>query len=355
VKLIIQIPCLNERETLPETIADLPRYIDGVDEIEVLIVDDGSTDGTSERAAELGVHHVVRFPRNRGLARAFTAGIDAGVRLGADIIVNTDADNQYRGSDIALLVAPILAGRAELVIGDRQTHKIEHFSPIKKVLQRWGSGVVRRLSATDVADSPSGFRAMSRKAALLLFVHNRFTYTLETVIQAGRAGIAIENVKISTNDKTRESRLFKSIPDYLKKAGGVMIRAYAMYQPVQIFSRIAFVFLLLGLITWGRFAYFFLSRGSASGHIQSLLVGTGAIVLSFLVGLVAMLAELLAANRRLLEDLLMRVRRMESGGSNASAMLAGDVQSTGHAAWRRDAGADARRPETAKLEEQARV
>jgi glycosyltransferase involved in cell wall biosynthesis len=237
VKLIIQIPCLNERETLPETIADLPRSIPGIDEIEVLIVDDGSSDGTAERAAELGVHHVLRFPRNRGLARAFTAGIDAGVRLGADIIVNTDADNQYRGSEIVHLVTPILAGRAELVIGDRQTENIAHFSPIKKLLQRWGSSLVRKLSASNVADSPSGFRAMSRKAALLLFVHNRFTYTLETVIQAGRAGMAIENVKINTNNKTRESRLFRSIPDYLKKAGGVMFRAYAMYQPVQIFSR----------------------------------------------------------------------------------------------------------------------
>jgi glycosyltransferase involved in cell wall biosynthesis len=335
VKLIIQIPCLNERETLPETIAELPRQLEGIDEIEVLIIDDGSRDGTAERAAELGVHHIVRFPKNRGLARAFTAGIDAGVRLGADIIVNTDADNQYRGADIALLVAPILAGRAELVIGDRQTHTIEHFSPIKKVLQRWGSGVVRRLSATNVADSPSGFRAMNRRAALLLFVHNRFTYTLETVIQAGRAGVAIENVKISTNNKTRESRLFKSIPDYLKKAGGVMVRAYAMYQPVQVFSRIAFVFLAVGLVTWGRFLYFYVSRGSASGHVQSLLIGTGAIVLSFLVGLVAMLAELLAANRRLLEDLLVRVRRMESSSPEAARLLQNDVRSTGHPAWRR--------------------
>ncbi len=185
MKLIIQIPCLNERETLPATIADLPRQVDGIDEIEVLIIDDGSTDGTAEHARELGVHHVVRFPRNRGLAAAFMAGMDAATRLGADIIVNTDADNQYRGSDIPALVRPILDGNADLVIGDRQTERIAHFSPIKKVLQRWGSRVVRTLSATDVSDSPSGFRAISRKAALRLFVHNRFTYTLETVIQAG--------------------------------------------------------------------------------------------------------------------------------------------------------------------------
>ncbi len=334
MKLIIQIPCLNERETLPETIADLPRRLEGVDEIEVLIIDDGSTDGTAERAAELGVQHVLRFPQNRGLARAFTAGIDAGVKLGADIIVNTDADNQYRGSDIALLLAPILAGRAELVIGDRQTDQIAHFSPIKKILQRWGSGLVRQLSATNVADSPSGFRAISRKAALGLFVHNRFTYTLETVIQAGRAGIAVENVKIRTNHKTRESRLFKNIPDYLKKAGGVMFRAYAMYRPVQVFSRIAFVLFLVGALTWSRFLYFFITRGSASGHIQSLLVGTTAVILAFVVGLVAMLAELLAANRRLLEDLLVRMRSLESRTGDAAGRQIHNVWTTGNPAWK---------------------
>jgi glycosyltransferase involved in cell wall biosynthesis len=337
VKLIIQIPCLNERETLPETIADLPRHLDGIDEIEVLCIDDGSSDGTADRAAELGVQHVLQFPQNRGLARAFAAGIDAGLKLGADIIVNTDADNQYRADDIALLIAPILAGRAELVIGDRQTELIAHFSPIKKLLQRWGSGLVRQLSATNVADSPSGFRAISRKAALGLFVHNRFTYTLETVIQAGRAGIAVENVKVRTNNKTRESRLFKSIPDYLRKAGGVMFRAYAMYRPVQVFSRIAFVLFAVGALTWGRFLYLFFSRGSASGHIQSLIVGTGAVVLSFLVGLVAMLAELLAANRRLLEDLLMRVRNIESRSGEHESRQIHKVWSTGNPAWKKAA------------------
>jgi glycosyltransferase involved in cell wall biosynthesis len=331
VKLIIQIPCFNERDTLPETFADLPRSIPGIDQIEVLVIDDGSSDGTAQRARELGVHHVVRMPANVGLARTFMAGLDAAVRLGADVVVNTDGDNQYRGSDIALLVEPIVGGRADLVIGDRQTHQIAHFSPIKKVLQHVGSRVVRTLSASNVADSPSGFRAISRKAALRLFVHNRFTYTLETVIQAGRAGLAIENVKVQTNRKTRESRLFRSIPDYLRKASGVMFRAYAMYRPFQVFSRIALLLFVVGAATWVRFLYYFLSEGGA-GHVQSLVVGTGAIVLSFIVALVAMLADLLAANRRLLEEVLMRVRRLDAEAVAAGRTLEG-VESTGVAPW----------------------
>jgi glycosyltransferase involved in cell wall biosynthesis len=339
LRLIIQIPCLNERETLPGTIADLPRHVDGIDEIEVLVVDDGSTDGTSERAIELGVHHIVRFSKNRGLAAAFIAGIDAGVRLGADVIVNTDADNQYRGADIAKLVKPILEGGADVVIGDRQTDSIDHFSPLKKLLQRWGSGLVRRLSATDVRDSPSGFRAFSRTAALQLFVHNRFSYTLETVIQAGRRGLMVANVKIGTNRMTRKSRLFRSIPDYVRRAGAVMLRAYAMYQPVQTFALVACVLLLVGVGTWVRFLYYYFA-GRGGGHVQSLIVGTGAVILAFLTGLVAMLAELLASNRRLLEDVMMRARRMDSQlqalfaeRSAAERIRVEGVQSTGAPAW----------------------
>ena len=335
MKLIIQIPCLNESDTLAETLGDLPRAIPGVDEIEVLIIDDGSTDGTSDKAAELGVHHIVRFPENRGLAAAFMAGLDAALRLGADVVVNTDADNQYRGADIPKLVIPVARGEADLVIGDRQTDTIKHFSPVKKLLQRWGSGVVRKLSATAVSDSPSGFRAISRKAALQLFVHNRFTYTLETVIQAGRKGLVVRNEKIQTNPKTRESRLFKSIPDYLRKAGGVMFRAYAMYRPVQIFASLALLLFVVGIALEIRFLYYYFT-GSGAGHLQSVVVGTSCVVLAFLVALVAMLAELQAANRRLLEEVLMRVRRLDApaDGERASGKGLEGVRSTGAAPWR---------------------
>nr|WP_233561158.1 glycosyltransferase family 2 protein [Sorangium cellulosum] len=335
VKLIIQIPCLNERETLAQTFSDLPRSIDGVDEIEVLIIDDGSTDGTSELAEQLGIHHIVRFAMNRGLAAGFMAGIDACLRLGADIIVNTDADNQYRGAEIPRLVAPILEGRADLVIGDRQTDRIEHFSPLKKVLQRWGSRLIRRLSATDVADSPSGFRAVSRKAALQLFVHNRFTYTLETVIQAGRRGLAVENVKITTNPKTRESRLFRSIPDYLRRAGPVMFRAYAMYRPVQLVGWVAAILLVFGLALGVRFLYFYLQNPDYSGYIQSLIVATGAVVVACILVAVALLAELIAANRRLVEEVLMRVRRIETElAQRAPGVRPEGIHTTGAKPWR---------------------
>jgi glycosyltransferase involved in cell wall biosynthesis len=336
MKLIIQVPCLNERETLPQTLADLPRALEGVDEIEVLVVDDGSTDGTAERAAELGVHHIVRFPKNRGLAAAFMAGLDAGLRLGADVIVNTDADNQYRGADIARLVEPIVEGRADVVIGDRQTDTIQHFSWVKKLLQRWGSGIIRQLSATDVRDSPSGFRAISRKAALRLFVHNPFTYTLETVIQAGRLGLVVHSVPIGTNPHTRESRLFRGIPDYLRRAGPVMFRAYAMYQPVQLLSRLASLLLAVGVVLGARFFFHYLRDPGHSAYIQSLTIGTGAVILAFVVGLVAMLAELLAANRRLMEEVLLRVRRMDStlGAPRAGAGVEG-VESTGAPPWRK--------------------
>lgn len=332
LKLLIQIPCLNERDHLGGTFADLPRSIPGVGSIEVLIIDDGSTDGTTEVARELGVHHIISFPRNQGLAAAHMAGIDACLRLGADIIVNTDADNQYKGEDIARLVEPLVQHNADVVIGDRQTDTIEHFSFVKKVLQRWGSNVVRRASGTDVVDSTSGFRAFNRKAAYHLFVHNRFTYTLETIIQAGQAGLVIENVAITTNPKTRESRLFSSIPEYLRRNGSVILRAYNMYWPVQTFGFFALVLLLIGLVLGGRFFVFYLQDPDYSGHIQSLLVGVGALILAFLVGLMALLGDLLASNRRLTEELLHRVRRLDAKVSGEGGDVEG-VESTGATPW----------------------
>jgi len=332
VKLFIQIPCLDEREQLGRTFADLPRRVPGIDAIEVLIVDDGSTDGTAELARELGVHHIIRFPRNRGLSAAYTAGIDACLRLGADVIVNTDADNQYPGRDIARLVEPILAGRADVVVGDRRTDTIEHFSLLKRWLQRWGSQVVRRASGTEVADSTSGFRALSRRAATQLFVHNRFSYTLETIIQAGQAGLVLENVPIETNPQTRKSRLFRSIPEYLRRNGAVIVRAYNMYWPVQTFGFVALALLLLGLVLGGRFLWFYVQDPEYSGHVQSLLVGVGAVVLAFLVGLIALLGDLMATNRRLLEDVLARVRRLDAVLAAGSGHVEG-IESTGAAAW----------------------
>ena len=334
MKLIVQIPCFNEREHLPETVADLPRSIPGISSIEVLVVDDGSTDGTAEVARSIGVHHILRLPRNRGLANAYMSGLDACLRLGADIIVNTDADNQYCADDIANLIEPILMGQAELVVGDRKPSTLAHFSPVKRLLQRWGTQLVRHASATDVADSTSGFRAIARHAAAHLFVHNGFTYTLETLIQAGRMGLAIRNVPVRTNPSTRKSRLFRSIPDYLRRSGPVIFRAYAMYRPVQTFSALASLLAALGCVGIGRFLYFWFRNPAYSGHTQSLVVGVGCMITAFLVGLLALLSELLAANRRLLEEILRRVRLFEASSTAAGSNLGvARVETTGAAPW----------------------
>jgi glycosyltransferase involved in cell wall biosynthesis len=340
LKLVIQIPCLNEQEQLPATIADLPRAIPGVDVIEVLVIDDGSTDATVSVAREHGVHHIVRLPRNRGLAAAHAAGLDAALRLGADIVVNTDADNQYQGADIAELVAPILAGRADLVIGDRDTSSIPHFSAVKRLLQRLGSRLVRRASGTEVRDSTSGFRAMNRRTIQTLFTHNRFTYTLESIIHAGSAGLVIENVRVRTNEQTRPSRLFSSIPQYLRRQGPVILRAYGLYWPVQSFGFVAVLFALPSLFLIGRFFFYYLADPDVSSHAQSLSIGVGGLVLAFVVGLLALLGDLLATNRRLSEEILQRVRRLDATvtqlrDDGASSSPDG-VESTGAAPWGAD-------------------
>jgi glycosyltransferase involved in cell wall biosynthesis len=338
VKLVIQIPCLNESDQLAGTLADLPRSIEGIDEIEVLVIDDGSTDGTFERACELGVHHIVRFPENRGLSAAFTAGVDAALRLGADIVVNTDADNQYCGSDIPRLVSPILNGRADVTVGNRQTDKIAHFSWFKRLLQRWGSRLVRGASGTKVTDATSGFRAMSRAAALRMYVHNRFSYTLETIIQGGRSGFVFADVDLDrTNQNTRKSRLFASIPQYVRRNGPVILRSYLMYRPVSTFGFAAAVTFAVGASLVGRFLYLYFLDPTRSGHAQSLVIGVGCVILSFLMAVVAALSDLLSANRRLMEEVLRRVRRLDAEAAS-SALARGEpidgIHSTGAPPWR---------------------
>jgi len=310
MKLIIQIPCLNEEQTLPLTLADLPRHLPGIDVIEYLVIDDGSTDRTSEVARQHGVHHLVRFASRKGLAEAFMAGLDACLKLGADLIVNTDADNQYRGQDIEKLVRPILERKADMVIGDRQVENIAHFSPLKIRLQKLGSWVVRHVSETSVPDATSGFRAYSREAALRMNVISRFTYTLETIIQAGKKHIALSHVKINTNGKLRESRLFTSIPDYLKRSIGTIFRIYLMYEPLKAFSWIGGVVFALGLTGAGRFLYYYFS-GDGGGHVQSLILSAVFMIVGFQIVMIGLVADLIAGNRRLQEDALYRIKKLE--------------------------------------------
>lgn len=310
MKLIIQIPCLNEEKTLPLTLADLPRQLPGVDVIEYLVIDDGSTDRTSEVARQHGVHHLVRFTSRKGLAEAFMAGLDACLKLGADLIVNTDADNQYRGQDIEKLVRPILERKADMVIGDRQVEKIAHFSPLKIKLQKLGSWVVRHVSETSVPDATSGFRAYSREAALRMNVISRFTYTLETIIQAGKKHIALSHVQINTNGKLRESRLFTSIPDYLRRSIGTIFRIYLMYEPLKAFSWIGGMVFALGLAGAGRFLYYFFT-GDGGGHVQSLILSAVFMIVGFQIVMIGLVADLIAGNRRLQEDALYRIKKLE--------------------------------------------
>jgi glycosyltransferase involved in cell wall biosynthesis len=311
MKLIIQIPCLNEEDTLPATLADLPRDVEGFDTIEWLVIDDGSTDRTVEVARELGVDHVIRFSSNRGLAVAFQAGLDAAMKLGADVIVNTDADNQYRASDIPRLVAPILAGEADMVVGTRDLKQQDEFSRVKKFLQSWGSWVVRQASETDIPDTTSGFRAYTREAALRLNVVSRFTYTLETIIQAGKSDLGVGHVPIRTNPKARESRLIRSIPQYLKRSVGTIFRIYVMYEPLPVFLWPAAITGLVGIALFARFGWFYFTDSGPAGHVQSLIVGAVLIIFSVQLVLLAVIGELLRSNRVLTERTLQRVRKIE--------------------------------------------
>ena len=311
MKLIIQIPCLNEEATLPETIAALPRSIEGVDEVELLIVDDGSTDRTVEVARECGVEHIVRLTNNRGLAAAFQAGLDACLKLGADVIVNTDADNQYSGADVPKLLAPILAGDADMVVGDRRVTTIEHFSGPKKALQRVGSWVVRRLSDTQIADTTSGFRAYNREAALGLLVTDNFTYTLESLIQAGKMLVAVEGVEVATNPQTRESRLFDSTGAYVRRNGLSILRIYARYEPLRVFASASVVVGILALAAWMPFLIDWIFNGDSSGHIQSLILGAVLFIAALQLLALGVIGDLLAGQRVMTQRVFERVRRVE--------------------------------------------
>ena len=310
MKLIIQIPCYNEAETLEVALNDLPKQIDGIDEIEYLIINDGSKDNTVEVAKNWGVHYVVNFKCNKGLAKGFMAGLDACLRQGADIIVNTDADNQYCGADIEKLVRPILDGKADIVIGERPIDDTEHFSPLKKKLQHIGSWTVRVASKTDVPDAPSGFRAYSRQAALKMNVVNEYTYTLETIVQAGRNKMAITSVPIRTNPELRKSRLFNSMFGYIKKSMLTIIRAFMIYKPLRFFTIIGSTIFLIGLILGIRFLVF-VFMGESGGHIQSLILASTLLLLGFQTFISGLQADLIASNRKLLEDIQERVRRLD--------------------------------------------
>lgn len=313
MKLIIQIPAFNEESTIALALRDLPKKIDGVTSIETLVIDDGSEDGTADAARKAGATHVVQLKVHRGLSAAFVAGIDASLRLGADIIVNTDADNQYQASDIARLVAPIVRGSAEVVIGDREVSKSPHMSLIKRVLQRFGSWAVGLASGLKITDVTSGFRAFSREAAMQINVFNPFTYTLETIIQAGNRNFGLQSVVVGTNAPTRPSRLYRGIASYVRKSIVTIFRVYALYKPLKTFSLIGALLFLTGAALGARFLWFYLTEGSA-GHIQSLILASVLLISGFQTGLIGLLADLISVNRKLSEEILIRQKKLDPKG-----------------------------------------
>lgn len=316
-KLIIQVPCFNEEQHIAATLRDLPRAIPGIAEVEILVVDDGSTDHTAEIARRSGADYLVRVPNNRGLARAFRAGLDAALQLGADVIVNTDGDNQYCARDIQRLIAPVLEGTADMVVGDRDPRNVRHFSHAKRLLQYYGSWVVRTLSGTEVPDTTSGFRALSRAAALRLNVISDFTYTLETIIQAGKKKLPITHVPVRTNPERRGSKLFTSTWHYVKRSAATMLRIYALYEPLKIFSYLGGTLMLAGTLIGARFLYYYFT-GFGGGHIQSLMLTVLLIIIGFQTVLIGLVADLIGANRSLIEDVLFRIRCIELGDQSTS-------------------------------------
>jgi glycosyltransferase involved in cell wall biosynthesis len=327
MKLVIQIPCLNEEESLPRLLAELPRDVPGFDRVEWLVIDDGSTDATAEVAKSHGVEHLVRLASHRGLATAFQAGLDAALKLGADVIVNTDADGQYSSADIPRLVEPILARRADMVVGDRQVQDVEHFSFTKKLLQKLGSWVVRRASGTSVPDTTSGFRAYNREAALQLIVVSRYTYTLESLIQAGKMSVAIEDVPITPNDTERESRLVGSTSSYVRRNAYAIFRAYTLYEPLRVFMMLTIVFGVLAFAAWSPFLLDWILNGDRSGHIQSLILGAVLMLAAVQMFALGIIGDALAGQRAIQQRVYERVRRLElEAGVQPSNYERGDVE-----------------------------